>query len=109
MMRSQFRAHLRWLTTEEGGRAQAVPLKIYRPSARFGNNDVQYICAFDDITGIDNPEWLELGSEMDANVHVAHEEGYDSKLKPRLTVGDSFEVCEGSRVVARGVVTELYR
>jgi translation elongation factor EF-Tu-like GTPase len=88
----EFRALLRLIETEKGGRAGAIAPGIYRP--RFRVNDVTTECQ---IVAIDK-DALKPGEEGECTVRVIDMNGLSAILEPGMV----FELLEGLRTVAIG-------
>ncbi len=106
---SQFKASLRMLDTDAGGREQPVALVIgyaathwYRPQfARIVDGAPHYDC-FIEHPAPETVSWFELypGEEADVIVQLF--------TTLPLEVGEAFFVYEVQRLVGKGVITEIY-
>ena len=90
-------ARVEFVPTQDGGRRSAV-LSGYRPLLRFDGSD--------ELFGLvemhfDDPTSVAPGASGLARVGFGAPE-----ILPRLRADDQFEVLEGNRVVARGLILE---
>ncbi|HEY3198762.1 MAG TPA: hypothetical protein VGJ57_12200 [Nitrospirales bacterium] len=93
-----FRAKVSFLKTEEGGRKGYVASRIYYPSITFGNKETG--SQFE----IENLERVLPGEQCVAKVILVSPEFVYSELK----VNAPFEVREGSKIVGRGIILEVF-
>lgn len=90
------RVHLRFYTTAEGGRQNAVnsPVELYRPAARIEGKYFDFRVMTDGR--------LELGDAYDVDIAFLDIDN----VRPQLGVGIGFVIWEG-KDVGTGVVLEL--
>ncbi len=104
----QFKAALRLLSTEEGGRKQPVvlvsgyaPTRWYRPQfAPYAESDLHYDCQIDHPAP-ETISWFELAPGEEADVIM-------TLFAPlSVEVGAEFRLYEGGQWVGSGVVTTV--
>ncbi|MBI1928543.1 hypothetical protein HYR99_30405 [Candidatus Poribacteria bacterium] len=86
-------------TSEEGGRETPVFLG-YKPSIFFGDYGTLSIIY---LEGKKEDELVPLGQRYHARIMLLHRSGLMKELKP----GRSFELREGLRVVAEGIIERI--
>jgi translation elongation factor EF-Tu-like GTPase len=88
--------HVRVRLTADGGRTDPLAAcgGVYRPHLRVGELGEYLGVAF-----VSGPSWVAPGDEADVTVRFLYDVDY-SPLQP----GTKFEVVEGARVVADGIV-----
>ncbi|WP_367575730.1 hypothetical protein [Pelagibius marinus] len=92
-------ARLRLLTAEEGGRPAPIEAN-YRPRFYIGEFSSDIAIKWISGSGKMNP-----GDEADTTIVFASPENVASCL----TIGAKFELKEGSRTVATGMITDVWR
>lgn len=108
-MEPHFRAKVRALSTKEGGRKTAFALSRYRPDLSFEDDRTCYYGAHpvpdEDDVDFDSA-LVEAGETRSISFWIR---SAASQVMPRLRPGSRFRVMEGSRAVADGEVTTIYR
>ena len=94
-------ATIRYLTSDEGGRRSGVR-SGYRGQFYYEGEDYDGFQFFPDS----EDEEIELGTTVRAFIQF-RQERWDEVHSKRIRVGLPFEIREGSKVVGRGVVTQL--
>lgn len=102
-----FKAKVHFLTEKEGGRSSPAR-QGYRPSLHF--DDGSYFgLAIPRFFGLNGRE-LKAGdivpAEASAEFRVANDEAI-AQLRKKLQPGESFDLTEGARIVARAVVLSV--
>ncbi len=100
----EIRAHIHFLSTEEGGRSNPI-FSGYRPPLNFGSRGPSGEPMLNDgIVLLDDRDRVLPGEECDVRIWLLHPEMVTVDIEPGL----QFAVTEGPRkLVGRGVVTEL--
>jgi len=94
-------ARIRFLTTSEGGRKGCVA-SGYRSMFSFGEKFDGGFCDAEIDTR--NHEPILLGEEAVVSLRFF----YPELLRDKLNTGDAFQVTEGSKIVAKGVIEECF-
>ncbi len=107
-LKPHFRARVRLLTNEEGGRKSPGNFPGYLPDMKFHGDDrgmygAGYFRPVDAIAGVVIA--VAPGEEVDLDILLRHPE---PEYMPDLILGRTFELCEGTTVIGRGVVTAVY-
>lgn len=100
----EIRAHIHFLSTEEGGRRNPI-FSGYRPPLNFGSRWPSGEPMLNDgIVLLDDREQVLPGEECDVRIRLLRPEIVTVEIEPGL----QFDVTEGARkLVGHGVVTEL--